>query len=514
MNNTKSSCDVKKMIAYIEVLYEEDDPTLNNVNDIDMLYDALWDLDEIVGMENIKSSIIKLLKYLLIDTSLNNSHKFDNHMLHTVIYGPPGVGKTMVGSVLAKIWSSLGLLKKDIKKDTIDLANQLIRLALIAGYKKDELLSKTRDQSTNTNDNQNEYMSTPAEKPQESFRSSPPSKEPFRSSLPSKEPFRSSLPSSISSVNKEVKPNVIYHKRNLDNMKTTLAITKYNPPLIGSVPHSTIKATRSISTSSLPLRLPPPIFSPVPIMTEKLCSIKKESIDIGHDKNDVTKTSLTRKKFKSPIKIVSRNDFVGQYLGQTADKTNKLLTATLNEGKALFIDEAYSLINDGRDSYGNEALNELNKFMSEKPELVVIFAGYKDKMEETLFKQQPGFKRRCTWTFHIDKYKPEMLTRIFLNQINASGWKYDGTENGLNRFFTDNFDYFKAYGGDTQKFALYCKLTYSEIRFDQNIGLIKPLTVIYKTLTHDIINKAFDSYKEHYLDKTEELDESIRRMYS
>lgn len=497
MNNTKSSCDVKKMIAYIEVLYEEDDPTLNNVNDIDMLYDALWDLDEIVGMENIKSLIIKLLKYLLIDTSLNNNHKFDNHMLHTVIYGPPGVGKTMVGSVLAKIWCSLGLLKKDIKKDTIDLANQILKLALLAGYKKDDLLSKTngvvstKDQSTNTNDNQNEHMSTPADKPQEPVR-----------------------PSSSSSFSKEVKPNVVYHKRNLDNMKTTLAITKYNPPLIGSIPHSTIKATRSISTSSIPLRLPPPIFSPVPIMTEKSCSINREPPDVSQDKNDVTKTPLTRKKFKSPIKIVSRNDFVGQYLGQTADKTNKLLTSTLNEGKALFIDEAYSLINDGRDSYGNEALNELNKFMSEKPELVVIFAGYKDKMEETLFKQQPGFKRRCTWTFHIDKYKPEMLTKIFLNQIDASGWKYDGTEIGLNKFFTENFDYFKAYGGDTQKFALYCKLTYSEIRFDQNIGLIKPLTVIYKTLTQDIINKAFDSYKEHYLDKKEELDESIRHMYS
>ena len=38
-------------------------------------------------------------------------------MLHTVIYGPPGVGKTKVGSVLAKIWASLGLLKKENKKD-------------------------------------------------------------------------------------------------------------------------------------------------------------------------------------------------------------------------------------------------------------------------------------------------------------------------------------------------------------------------------------------------------------
>jgi len=483
--------EVESMIKHIEMLYNIKDPILDNVNNIEMLYDALWDLNDIVGMENIKASIIKLIKFLLIDTNIGKS-KFDEHMLHTVIYGPPGVGKTKVGSVLAKIWASLGLLKKSKKKDnesskesdsksSSDIANSIIKLAVIASLKNKRKIDDDND-----------------------------------TEIKSKKVIKISIGTQTDDISDINTNNLIINNSQLTLRRKSLTSTN----LLESTKHNQIvrrKSTSPIyplnssnfSNISLSKEFLPdikinnylsslPVLPPLPPLLE-LSDIKRE---------------LKRKNLKSPIRIVSRNDFVGQYLGQTADKTSKLLNSTLNEGKALFIDEAYSLINDARDSYGNEALNELNKFMSEKPELVVIFAGYKEKIEKTLFHYQPGFKRRCTWIFNIDKYRPDMLTKIFLNQISESDWKYFGDNKELDDFFTTNFDYFKAFGGDTQKFALYCKLTYAENKFNQNLDINKIKEIPYKTLDNDILLDAFENYKEHYLDKPEENTDFPFNMYS
>jgi SpoVK/Ycf46/Vps4 family AAA+-type ATPase len=464
--------EVKSMIKHIEMLYNNKDPILDNVNNIEMLYDALCDLNDIVGMENIKASIIKLIKFLLIDTNIGKN-KFDEHMLHTVIYGPPGVGKTKVGSVLAKIWGSLGLLKKSKKKENetdiknnSDIASSIIKLAAIANLKNKRRIDDDND-----------------------------------TEIKSKKVIKMSIGTQTDDIYDINTNNLIINNSQLTLRRKSL--TNYN--LLESTKYNQIVRRKSIS----------PIY---PIIFDNFSKISESNEFLPQltslPKLPDIKRELKRKNLNSPIRIVSRNDFVGQYLGQTADKTSKLLNSTLNEGKALFIDEAYSLINDAKDSYGNEALNELNKFMSEKPELVVIFAGYKEKIEKTLFHYQPGFKRRCTWIFNIDKYRPDMLTKIFLNQISESEWKYFGDNKELDDFFTTNFDYFKAFGGDTQKFALYCKLTYAENKFNQNLDINKIKEIPYKTLDNDILLDAFENYKEHYLDKPEENTDFPFNMYS
>ena len=107
---------IPDLIRHIKVMYYNNDPMLDSVENVNMLYNALCDLNEIVGMDEVKDSIVKQIKFLLVN-NVSNTNKFENHMLHTIVFGSPGVGKTTIGSCLANIWKSLGLvIKKKVEE--------------------------------------------------------------------------------------------------------------------------------------------------------------------------------------------------------------------------------------------------------------------------------------------------------------------------------------------------------------------------------------------------------------
>ena len=163
------------------------------------------------------------------------------------------------------------------------------------------------------------------------------------------------------------------------------------------------------------------------------------------------------------IKVVSRVDFIEQYVGQSAPKTKKLLQANL--GKVLFIDEAYSLLNDERDPYGMEALTTLNLFLSENEgKIVVIFAGYKDLMQNGIFHVQPGLPRRCMWHFECDGYSGDQLGQIFMLQLKEQGWNV-ANETAVLRAISQNKEFFPSYGGDTKRLIFFAQLAASKHRF-------------------------------------------------
>lgn len=69
----------------------------------------------------------------------------------------------------------------------------------------------------------------------------------------------------------------------------------------------------------------------------------------------------------------------------------------------MFIDEAYTLIEGGSDTkdYGKEVINALLTVLSEpNPDMIVILAGYEDKMKK-LLKSNPGLKDRFPLRFHL-----------------------------------------------------------------------------------------------------------------
>jgi probable Rubsico expression protein CbbX len=102
---------------------------------------------------------------------------------------------------------------------------------------------------------------------------------------------------------------------------------------------------------------------------------------------------------RNHVVTVSRDDLVGQYIGHTAPKTKEVLKKAM--GGVLFIDEAYYLYRpENERDYGQEAIEILLQVMEERrDDLVVILAGYKDRMD-IFFKSNPGMASRVA--HHID----------------------------------------------------------------------------------------------------------------
>jgi probable Rubsico expression protein CbbX len=115
---------------------------------------------------------------------------------------------------------------------------------------------------------------------------------------------------------------------------------------------------------------------------------------------------------KSPTLIhAMRDDLVGEYIGQTAPKTKQVLDRA--RGGVLFIDEAYYLYR-GADSkdYGQEAIEILLQVMeNDRQDLVVILAGYKDRMD-TFFESNPGMRSRLAHHLDFASYDLDELTAI------------------------------------------------------------------------------------------------------
>ena len=112
----------------------------------------------------------------------------------------------------------------------------------------------------------------------------------------------------------------------------------------------------------------------------------------------------------------SRADLVGQHVGETAQKVIDKVSEA--KGGILFIDEAYSLVKDSRDSFGKEAVDTLIKEMEDNREsLVVILAGYSDTMEAFFAIANPGLKSRVPTELNFEDYSIEELMMIAKGMI-------------------------------------------------------------------------------------------------
>jgi SpoVK/Ycf46/Vps4 family AAA+-type ATPase len=114
---------------------------------------------------------------------------------------------------------------------------------------------------------------------------------------------------------------------------------------------------------------------------------------------------------KGHLVEVDRAGLVAGYSGQTAIKTNEVITRALDG--VLFIDEAYSLSpQKGDDSYGQEAINTLLKRMEDyRNRLVVVVAGYTDEMDRFIG-SNPGLSSRFNRTVFFPNYGAEEMVEI------------------------------------------------------------------------------------------------------
>jgi probable Rubsico expression protein CbbX len=108
---------------------------------------------------------------------------------------------------------------------------------------------------------------------------------------------------------------------------------------------------------------------------------------------------------------VTRDDLVGQYIGHTAPKTREVIKKAM--GGVLFIDEAYYLYRpENERDYGQESIEILLQIMeNNRDDLVVVLAGYKDKMER-FFHSNPGMRSRIAHHLEFPDYSPDELLAI------------------------------------------------------------------------------------------------------
>ena len=152
---------------------------------------------------------------------------------------------------------------------------------------------------------------------------------------------------------------------------------------------------------------------------------------IMYDKGMINKPKITE---------VGSADLVAAYVGQTAIKTSMVFEEA--KGGVLFIDEAYSLANKEAGGYNQEAIDTIIKEMeNNRNNTMVIFAGYKDKMEEFI-KCNPGFKSRISKYVDFPNYSIEELLQIFNKLCKDGGYTLKESdrkniEDRLSKYFNE-----------------------------------------------------------------------------
>jgi len=129
---------------------------------------------------------------------------------------------------------------------------------------------------------------------------------------------------------------------------------------------------------------------------------------------------------KGHLVAVTRDDLVGQYIGHTAPKTREVLKRAM--GGVLFIDEAYTLVRpENERDYGQEAIEILLHAMeNQREDLVVILAGYKDRMAR-FFECNPGFSSRIAHHIDFPDYSGEELMQIADLMLERMGYQFDAS---------------------------------------------------------------------------------------
>jgi probable Rubsico expression protein CbbX len=128
---------------------------------------------------------------------------------------------------------------------------------------------------------------------------------------------------------------------------------------------------------------------------------------------------------KGHLVAVTRDDLVGQFIGHTAPKTREVIKKAM--GGVLFIDEAYYLYRpENERDYGQESIEILLQVMeNQRDDLVVILAGYKDRMD-TFFGSNPGMASRIAHHIDFPDYSAAELMQIAQLMLVQLNYRFGG----------------------------------------------------------------------------------------
>lgn len=464
---------IQVLIKYIQEMIQTHFDLLKVVERPEMLVEALEELDCLIEMHDIKKAIVKQIQLMMILAYRRHlegkcGSKFDGHMLHGVIYGPPGVGKSTAARCVAKIFYAIGVLDQmatNARTCASRPAPKLTTPKPVVELSVDSVAHEAGELLMQIN----------------KFR---------HASQDLIAVHQARHPEEI-----DMKPHMdaIMHSGLQIGLKATNILTLCQTHGDYDDESEELSASYPIATQTAGVvRLPliPPGAATLHTTTpfNPVASVKPEI---------PPKSAST-----IPVVICGRTEFVGEYAGQTTPKANKFLMD--NRGKVIVVEESYLLYTGDKDQFGMEALTEINRFMDEHAsEIIIYFTGYKELMEETIFKAQPGLKRRCEQVFNIKGYTASGLAKIFKSQLEKDSWSVDPCIN-LERFFERQLKEFKAYGGDTLKLAFQCKQAFSSRAFDKLYTELmcerdKEAVLPAFMITEKLLLEAFVEFQAHQI---------------
>jgi len=463
----KSGQMLTNLISTVETGLTTKAPFIQAIRDPRLLIQGLYELQGVIGNDNVKDSIamqifhmIKVKRKMMKKKLRSLKDLNEESMLNTVLYGPPGVGKTLLCQKMAKLYHSLGYLdatgntegKKKIRTPTgIDYEDLNGELSLEWNLSRILILLLIISVLASILFGAYKFYKK----------------------------YGKILTIFIGLAILVIFILILY----IIGMKDASDDLKKGRER--DLPPSLHRDDTPVKTADTDLEEP---------------IKKKKTRDLNYD--DLVKT-------------VSREDFVGPYVGWTEEKTMKLLTD--NIGKVLFVDEAYSLISSSEDQFGMIALTILNRFISENPEkIIIIFAGYKENLDTGVFTAQPGLRRRFMWHFDCEGYTVKELVEIFLTQMKKKGCKIED-EDALYTLFYENRDAFLNFGGDTEKLVNFTNIEHTRDSLDPRTKGSRHEDDVF---TIEQVSRGIQILRENTVKNTEAgkknppLDRLIEKLFS
>jgi len=414
----------------------------NNKNfNWELVKDGLNKLDSMIGLVDLKNSVIIKIKEYIVDIVKDNHQGGLNHCM---LYGPPGVGKTKISEHLSLIFSGLGFLssktlrKEEKDKNPTEIINSLNQF--FGGMISFELSEEE------------EYKDIEFEE--------------F-------DKMQKSVYDSINEAIDKLKTSYYYKEEESSESKRKRTLES---------DYSELKRKRKRSSDYKH------VYGYSDTAVQIVIDEVNKSLNKLKDFKDKCKVKNKEKTEESFFVKANREDLVAKYLGQTAIKTENFLKK--NMGKVIFIDECYSMFNEGKDSYGSESLTVINRFMTEySGQLLIIMAGYKQEIEESIFKNQKGLRERFGWVFDITGYKKEELCEMLMSGLNNRGIIIENSEVLFKELKYRN-NIFPAYGRSVDKLVDKCNAVINECLFENLIESKKE----YPILNNVLFNKAIQLY--------------------